>query len=154
MLKILTHISRVLVGILFIYSGFVKLVDPTGSAYKFTDYFNEGVLDMEFLIPYAMPLAILLVVAEFVLGIMLLVGFKPKLAVWSIFSLTTIFLFLTWYSYTYDKVTDCGCFGDALKISPKATFYKNVIFMVFIIILILGLKYIKPLISPFSSKFL
>ena len=147
MLKILTHISRVLVGILFIYSGFVKLVDPTGSAYKFTDYFNEGVLDMEFLIPYAMPLAILLVVAEFVLGIMLLVGYKPKIAVWSIFGLTTIFLFLTWYSYTYDKVTDCGCFGDALKISPKATFYKNVIFMVFIIILILGLRYIKPLIS-------
>lgn len=147
MLKILTHISRLIIGVLFIYSGFVKLVDPMGSAFKFQEYFSESVLDMEFLIPYALPLAVLLVVAEVVLGIMLLVGYLPKLTVWSIFGLTCMFLFLTWYSYTYDKVTDCGCFGDALKISPKATFYKNVIFMAFIIILILGLKFIKPLMS-------
>ena len=147
MLKILTQISRFLIGALFIYSGFVKLVDPMGSAFKFQEYFSESVLDMEFLIPYALPFAILLVVAELVLGVMLLVGYLPKLTVWSIFGLTTIFLFLTWYSYTYDKVTDCGCFGDAIKISPKATFYKNVIFMVLIVILILGLRFIKPLIS-------
>lgn len=146
-LKILTHISRVLVGLLFIYSGFVKLVDPIGSQYKFQEYFSEGVLNMEFLIPYTLPLAILLIVSELVLGVMLLVGYKPKLTVWSLFSLNLIFLFLTWYSYTYNKVTDCGCFGDALKLTPKETFYKNVVFMVFIIILILGLKYIKPLIS-------
>ncbi len=147
MLKILTHISRVLVGLLFIYSGFVKLVDPIGSQYKFQEYFSEGVLNMEFLIPYTLPFAILLIVSELVLGVMLLVGFKPKFTVWSLFSLNLIFLFLTWYSYTYNKVTDCGCFGDALKLTPKETFYKNVVFMVFIIILILGLKYIKPLIS-------
>ncbi len=147
MLKILTHISRVLVGLLFIYSGFVKLVDPIGSQYKFQEYFSEGVLNMEFLIPYTLPFSILLIVTELVLGVMLLVGFKSKFTVWSLFSLNLIFLFLTWYSYTYNKVTDCGCFGDALKLTPKETFYKNVVFMVFIIILILGLKYIKPLIS-------
>jgi len=146
-LKILTQISRVLVGLLFIYSGFVKLVDPIGSQYKFQEYFSEGVLNMEFLIPYTLPLAILLIVSELVFGIMLLVGYKPKLTVWSLFSLNLVFLFLTWYSYTYDKVTDCGCFGDALKLTPKETFYKNVFFMVFIVILILGLKHIKPLIS-------
>ncbi|WP_428742014.1 DoxX family protein [Tenacibaculum sp.] len=146
-LKILTHISRVLVGLLFIYSGFVKLVDPIGSQYKFQEYFSEGVLNLEFLIPYTLPFAILLIVAELALGVMLLVGFKPKFTVWSLFSLNLIFLFLTWYSYTYNKVTDCGCFGDALKLTPKETFYKNVIFMIFIVILILGLKHIKPLIS-------
>ncbi len=146
-LKILTHISRVLVGLLFTYSGFVKLVDPIGSQYKFQEYFSEGVLNMEFLIPYTLPLAILLIVSELVFGVMLLVGYKSKLTVWSLFSLNLIFLFLTWYSYTYDKVTDCGCFGDALKLTAKETFYKNVIFMVFIVILILGLKHIKPLIS-------
>jgi hypothetical protein len=102
---------------------------------------------MEFLIPYTLPFAILLIVSELVLGVMLLVGYKPKFTVWSLFSLNLIFLFLTWYSYTYNKVTDCGCFGDALKLTTKETFYKNVIFMVFIVILILGLKYIKPLIS-------
>ncbi len=146
-LKILTHISRVLVGLLFIYSGFVKLVDPIGSQYKFQEYFSEDVLNMEFLIPYTLPFAILLIVLELVLGVMLLVGYKPKFTVWSLFSLNLIFLFLTWYSYTYNKVTDCGCFGDALKLTTKETFYKNVIFMVFIVILILGLKHIKPLIS-------
>ena len=146
-LKISTHISRILVGLLFIYSGFVKLVDPIGSQYKFQEYFSEGVLNMEFLIPYTLPFAILLIISELVLGVMLIVGYKPKLTVWSIFGLNLIFLFLTWYSYTYNKVTDCGCFGDALKLTPKETFYKNVIFMVFIVILIFGLKHIKPLLS-------
>lgn len=146
-LKLLTHISRVLVGLLFIYSGFVKLVDPIGSQYKFQEYFSEGVLNMEFLIPYTLPFAILLIISELVFGVMLLVGYKPKLTIWSIFSLNLVFLFLTWYSYTYNKVTDCGCFGDALKLTPKETFYKNVVFMVFIVILIFGLKHIKPLLS-------
>ena len=73
MLKILTHISRFLVGILFIYSGFVKLVDPIGSAFKFQEYFSESVLDIPFLSPYALQFAVLLVVAELVLGVMLLV---------------------------------------------------------------------------------
>lgn len=151
MLKILTHISRVLVGLLFIYSGFVKLVDPIGSKYKFQEYFSADVLNLEFLIPFALPFAILLIVSELVLGVMLLVGFKPKLTVWSLLALNTIFLFLTWYSYTYNKVTDCGCFGDAIKLTPKETFYKNLIFMIFIAILIAGLRYIKPLISTKSS---
>lgn len=160
-LKMLTHISRVLVGLLFIYSGFVKLVDPIGSQYKFEEYFSAGVLNLEFLIPFALPFSILLIVTELVLGIMLLVGYKPKLTVWSLFGLNLVFLFLTWYSYTYNKVTDCGCFGDALKLTPKETFYKNVVFMIFIVILIIGVKHIKPLISnkfssitTFSSVFL
>ncbi|CAM1347944.1 DoxX family protein [Tenacibaculum insulae] len=145
--KILTHISRVLVGLLFIYSGFVKLVDPIGSQYKFQEYFSEGVLNMEFLLPYTLPFSILLIISELVLGVMLLVGYKPKLTVWSLFSLNVVFLFLTWYSYTYNKVTDCGCFGDAIKLTPKETFYKSAILMVFIVILIKGLPHIKPLIS-------
>ncbi len=147
MLKALTHISRFLIGALFIYSGFVKLVDPMGSAFKFQEYFGEDVLNLEFLIPYALPFAILLVVAELVLGVMLIVGYLPKLTVFSIFGLNCIFLFLTWYSHTTGKVTDCGCFGDAIKMSPKVTFYKNVFFMIFIVILIIGLRYIKPLIT-------
>ncbi|GFD96258.1 BT_3928 family protein [Tenacibaculum mesophilum] len=160
-LKMLTHISRVLVGLLFIYSGFVKLIDPIGSQYKFEEYFGADVLNLEFLIPFALPFSILLIVTELVLGIMLLVGYKPKLTVWSLFGLNLVFLFLTWYSYTYNKVTDCGCFGDALKLTPKETFYKNVVFMVFIVILIIGVKHIKPLVSnkfasltTFSSVFL
>ncbi|WP_299712021.1 DoxX family protein [uncultured Tenacibaculum sp.] len=147
MLKILTHISRVLVGLLFIYSGFVKLVDPVGSKYKFEEYFSADVLNLEFLIPVALAFSILLIITELVLGVMLLVGYKPKFTVWSLFGINLIFLFLTWYSYAYNKVTDCGCFGDAIKLTPKETFYKNIVFMVFIVILILGVRFIKPLIS-------
>ena len=77
-LKITTHISRVLVGVLFIYSGFVKLVDPIGSQFKFEEYFSESVLNLEFLIPFALPFSILLIISELALGIMLLVGYKPK----------------------------------------------------------------------------
>lgn len=147
MLKILTQIARILIGLEFIYSGFVKLVDPMGTMFKMEEYFGESVLNMEYFIPYALLFAILLVVGEFILGIMLLVGFKPKFTVYSIFGLNLVFLFLTWYSYKYNVVTDCGCFGDALKISPAETFYKNVINVALIVVLILGLKYIKPLIS-------
>ncbi|CAA0194145.1 conserved membrane hypothetical protein [Tenacibaculum maritimum] len=146
-LKILTYLSRLIVGALFIFSGFVKLVDPIGSQYKFAEYFSEDVLNLEFLIPYALPFSILLIIAEILLGVMLLVGYRPKLTVWSLAGLSVIFLFLTWYSAYYNKVTDCGCFGDAIKLSTWGTFYKNVVLMVFIVILILGVQYIKPLFS-------
>ena len=146
-LKIATYISRLLVGLLFIYSGFVKLVDPVGSQYKFQEYFSEDVLNLEFLIPFTLPFAIMLIIFELVLGVMLIIGYKSKFTVWNLFGLNLIFLFLTWYSYAYNKVTDCGCFGDAIKLTPKETFYKNIIFMVLIVILILGLKHIKPILS-------
>ena len=64
------------------------------------------------------------------LGVMLLVGYRPKLTVWSLLLLMLLFLFLTWYSAYYDKVTDCGCFGDAVKFSAWGTFYKNVVFFI------------------------
>lgn len=143
-LKLITQIARILVGALFIFSGFVKLVDPIGSQYKFQEYFSASVLNMEFLIPYALPFAILLIVAEILLGVMILIGYKPKFTVWSLFLLTLIFLFLTWYSAYYNKVTDCGCFGDAIKLSTWGTFYKNVILIGLIIILLIKTNLIKP----------
>jgi len=83
-MKFLTHIARLLVAATFIFSGFVKLVDPLGSAYKFQEYFSAEVLNLEFLIPYALPFSIFLIIAEIILGIKLLVGFKPKLTIWSL----------------------------------------------------------------------
>jgi uncharacterized membrane protein YphA (DoxX/SURF4 family)/peroxiredoxin len=143
-MKIVVQLSRILVGALFIFSGFFKLVDPIGSQYKFQEYFSESVLNMEFLIPYALPFAILLIVAEIILGVMILIGYKSKLTVWSLFLLTLIFLFLTWYSAYYNKVTDCGCFGDAIKLSTWETFYKNVILIALIVLLLIKVAHIKP----------
>ena len=143
-MKIVVQLSRILVGALFIFSGFVKLVDPIGSQYKFQEYFSESVLNMEFLIPYALPFAILLIVVEIILGVMILIGYKSKLTVWSLFLLTLIFLFLTWYSAYYNKVKDCGCFGDAIKLSTWETFYKNVILIALIVLLLIKVAHIKP----------
>ena len=141
----ITQISRILVGALFIFSGFVKLVDPIGSQYKFQEYFSEAVLNLEFLIPYALLFAVVLIVAEILLGVMILIGYKSKFTVWSLLLLSFVFLFLTWYSAYYNKVTDCGCFGDAIKLTPWETFYKNVILIGFILILLIKIKLIKPL---------
>ena len=142
--KLITNISRILVAITFIFSGFVKLVDPIGTAIKFEEYFSEDVLNLTFLIPYVLPFSILLILIELLLGVMLLVGFKPKLTVWGTALLMLVFLYLTWYSAYYDKVSDCGCFGDAVTLSPWATFYKNVFFGVLTLILVFNLKFIKP----------
>ena len=151
-LKLITQISRILVGALFIFSGFVKLVDPIGSEYKFQEYFSESVLNMEFLIPYALLFAIVLIVAEILLGVMILIGYKSKFTVWSLLIITTIFLFLTWYSAYYNKVTDCGCFGDAIKLTPWETFYKNVILIGLILILLVKVTFIKPLFKGKITK--
>ena len=132
---------------MFVFSGFVKLVDPIGSQYKFEEYFGESVLNLEFLIPYALPFSILLIIAEIMLGVMLLLGYKSKLTVKSLFGITTLFLFLTWYSAYYNKVTDCGCFGDAIKLTPWETFWKNIILLGLIILLLIRVDDIKEVLS-------
>ncbi len=146
-MNIITQIARFLVSITFIFSGFVKLVDPIGSSYKFEEYFGADVLNIEFLSPYALQFSIILILAEIMLGVMLLVGFKPKLTVWSLFFISLLFLFLTWYSAYFDKVTDCGCFGDAIQLTPWETFYKNIILIVLVIFLIVRVYDIQPFIS-------
>jgi len=146
-LKLLVHMSRIFVGAMFIFSGFVKLVDPIGSQYKFEEYFSEGVLNLEFLIPYALPFSILLIIVEIMLGVSLLLGYKSKITTWSLLGITTVFLFLTWYSAYYNKVTDCGCFGDAIKLTPWETFWKNVLLIGLILLLLIGVKNIKALFS-------
>jgi uncharacterized membrane protein YphA (DoxX/SURF4 family) len=147
---ILVQIARVVVGALFIFSGFVKLVDPIGSQYKFEEYFSEGVLNMEFLVPYALPFAVFLIISEIVLGVALLVGWKSKFTVRSLMVMILFFLFLTFYSAYYNKVTDCGCFGDAIKLEPWETFFKDV----FLTILILFLSYKTILIKPITTTWL
>lgn len=146
-MKYIVQIVRVFVGVLFILSGFVKLVDPKGTSYKLYDYFAEDVLNIPFLQDYVLPLAFVFVVAEVVLGVFLLLGIKKKATLWSLLILIVFFSFLTFYSAYYDKVKDCGCFGDALKLKPWESFYKDLILLIAIVILFAGQKYIQPLFS-------
>ncbi len=151
-MNILAQIARLIVAITFIFSGFVKLVDPLGSAYKFEEYFGADVMNLEFLIPFALQFSMVLILAEIILGVMLLVGAKLKLTIWSLFFITLLFLFLTWYSAYYDKVTDCGCFGDAITLTPWETFYKNVVLIGLIIFLIWRRFDIQPIHSDFVAN--
>jgi uncharacterized membrane protein YphA (DoxX/SURF4 family) len=99
---------------------------------------------------YALQLAIFLCALEIVLGLALLIGFAPKLTTWLLLLTIVFFTFLTWYSAQFNKVTDCGCFGDAIPLTPWESFTKDVVLLVSILIIFSGLKYIKPL---FSTKF-
>jgi uncharacterized membrane protein YphA (DoxX/SURF4 family) len=156
-MKYLVHISRVLVGILFIFSGFIKLNDPLGFSYKLQEYFGSDVLNIEFLIPYALGISVLVVVFEVVLGVFLLIGYKPKFTIWSLLIMIIFFTFLTFYSAYFDKVKDCGCFGDAFKdligrtMTPWESFKKDIILLVLIIILFFGLKHIKPIFTKLPT---
>lgn len=143
--NITTQAARILVGFLFIISGLIKLNDPLGFSYKLEEYFSANVLNMEFLIPYALIFACFVVIFEVVLGVMLLIGFKTKFTVWSLLAMIVFFTFLTFYSWYFDKVKDCGCFGDALKLTPFESFIKDLVLTVFILILFFNQKFIKPL---------
>lgn len=143
-MKILTHIARFIVGALFIFSGFIKLNDPLGFSYKLQEYFSAEVLNLEFLSPYALLLSVVLVIVEILLGIALLLGYKKKITLWLLLAMIAFFTFLTFYSAYFNKVTDCGCFGDAIPLVPWESFIKDVILLVLIIFLLWQQKHIKP----------
>ncbi|MCC6722089.1 MAG: hypothetical protein IT243_07790 [Bacteroidia bacterium] len=106
------------------------------------------------IIPFALILAIFICVFEIVLGVTLLIGWKRNLTLTLLALMIIFFTFLTWYSATYNKVTDCGCFGNAIPLTPWQSFIKDIVLCVFIFILVLLRKYIKPLFSQgFSYGF-
>ncbi len=148
-MKYLTQFSRIFVGALFIFSGMIKLNDPMGFGFKLEEYFSEAVLNLTFLEPYALEFALFTVIFEVLLGIALLIGYKPKLTTWLLFLMIVFFTFLTFYSAYFNKVTDCGCFGDAIPLKPWGSFTKDLILLVFILILFKGIKHLKPV---FSNK--
>lgn len=146
-MKYITNIVRVLVGVLFIISGFIKLDDPIGFSYKLEEYFSADVLNLPFLEPYALAISVFVVIFEVVLGVFLLIGYQKKFTLWNLLLMIVFFTFLTFYSAYFDKVKDCGCFGDALKLTPWGSFTKDIVLLVLILILFAGEKYIKPLFS-------
>ncbi|MFD2726679.1 BT_3928 family protein [Hyunsoonleella rubra] len=153
-MKIVVNISRILVGVLFIFSGFIKLNDPLGFSYKLQEYFSPDVLNIPFLEPYALLISVFVVVFEVVLGVFLLIGYKPKFTVWSLLLMIVFFTFLTFYAAYFDKVKDCGCFGDFLKLKPWESFGKDVVLLIFILILFFGVQHIKPIFGKLPTTVL
>jgi len=139
-MKLLNRIALLAVGGLFIFSGLVKVNDPKGTAIKLEEYFYVFAEDIagffEALVDIAVPLAVILCVLEVVLGVALLVGYRIKTVLWMLFATIVFFTFLTFYSAYFDKVTDCGCFGDAIPLTPWQSFGKDVVLLVLIVYLL------------------
>lgn len=151
---------RILVALVFIASGFVKAVDPVGFSFKLEEYFGEGVFGMPQLIPLALPLAVLISSAEVLLGVMLLLRVRLKATLAALIALCIFFAFLTFYSAYFNVVTDCGCFGDAIKFTPWQSFFKDIILLLTLIVLWIlyrnefifeGNKYLKQIVLLLSA---
>ena len=140
-MKNLRTFSRILVGLVLIFSGFVKGVDPLGTAYKITDYFEA--YHMIWASPLSLYLSILLCTFEFVLAVLLVINVKMKQVAWLVLLLMSFFTAVTFYDALYSPVPDCGCFGDAIVLTNWETFYKNLVLMVFVLIVFLGRNKIK-----------
>lgn len=115
---------RMVLGLVFIFSSFVKGVDPLGTAYRVEDYLDAyGLYN---LYEYALGIAVFLILVEFLLGIAMLFRLQPRLASLGVLLIMIIFTFVTFFDALYNMVPDCGCFGDAVKLSNWGTFYKNI----------------------------
>jgi len=135
--KILDQFSRFFVGLLFIFSGLIKLNDPIGTEIKLEEYFEVFAEDFgSFFLafkPYALELGMFLIILEVVLGVAVLLNYRMKVTTIVMLALMIFFTFLTFYSAFFDKVTDCGCFGDAIKLTPWESFIKDIVLMVFVV---------------------
>ncbi len=134
-------ICRLLVGALFIFSSFTKGVDPLGTKYKILDYLSA--YHMTWLNNLSMVLAVLMILAEFIVGFCLITKILPRLAVLGAALLMLFFTFTTLFDALYNKVPDCGCFGTAIKMSNWQTFYKNLVIDTLLIPLIMNNKQLE-----------
>ena len=134
-------ICRLLVGALFIFSSFTKGVDPLGTKYKMLDYLSA--YHMTWLNNLAMVLAVLMILAEFIVGFCLITKMLPRLAVLGATLLMLFFTFTTLFDALYNMVPDCGCFGTAIKMSNWQTFYKNLVIDTLLIPLIMNNKLLE-----------
>lgn len=142
MKKALFNFSKWFVGILFIFSGLIKANDPIGFGYKLQEYF--AVFHMSFLDGWATGIAILLCVLEIVFGALLLLGIFRNFVVKGLLATIIFFTFLTFVSAAFKVVTSCGCFGDAIPLTPWQSFSKDLVLLLLIIYLYIKKDWIKP----------
>src|SRR5664279_4713501 len=144
-MKILRVVSRIIIGLVFVFSGVVKAIDPLGTAYKFYDYFQA--FNIRFLNNLSLPLAIVLFTAEFITGFSILTGFRFKTGIWGAIILMAVFTPVTFVLALTNPVSDCGCFGDAIHLTNWQTFGKNVVLFALLIMLFTGRNHIRNIFS-------
>lgn len=150
-MNILDKVVRWFVGLLFIFSGLVKLNDPMGTAIKMEEYFEVFSSDISsvfhYLVPLALEIGLFVVILEVILGVAVLINYQMKWTAWILMLLIVFFTFLTFYSAAFNKVTDCGCFGDAMPLTPWQSFGKDIILLILIIFIFIRKKHYKSKMS-------
>lgn len=155
-INIALWVSRIFVGVLFIFSGWIKVNDIIGFSYKLDEYFS--VFEAHFSFPAApfiaisVPLAAFISVFEVILAFMLILGYKRKFTAYMLAGMIIFFTFLTGYSWITGSVKECGCFGDAFKLEPKESFFKDIILCGFIGVIFFYHNRIKPLLAGNLNK--
>jgi len=148
-MKILVGIARIIVGILFIFSGLVKANDPLGLSYKMQEIFE--VWNFHWLDNYTLIFSIVMIVFEIVAGVAILLGWRMRLFSWLLLLLIIFFTFLTGYAYLSGKVRECGCFGDCIPLTAGESFSKDLILLALILFLFFTQRRIKPLLPQAAS---
>lgn len=142
---IIASICRILLGLVFIFSGVVKAIDPFGTVYKIEDYLKAfGGFFIE-LLPLADVAAVALILVEVVLGVCMLLNVRTQWTSWLALAFYGVMTPLTLYIAINNPVTDCGCFGDAIILTNWQTFEKNVVLIILAILLIVLRKSVVPL---------
>jgi uncharacterized membrane protein YphA (DoxX/SURF4 family) len=136
-MRYIDQFSRFFVGGLFIFSGLIKLNDPIGTEIKMEEYFEVFSQDFgsffHYFIPWSLEIGMIMIVLEVALGVAILINYRMTITTWVLLALMVFFTFLTFYSAYFNKVTDCGCFGDAIKLTPWESFTKDVVLMIFVL---------------------
>lgn len=150
-MKGILHITRVLVGLLFIFSGLIKANDPLGLSYKMDEFLE--IWGLHFGEHLSLFFSVTMNAFEVIAGFALLVGWRMRLFSWLLLLLILFFTFLTGYAYFSGKVKECGCFGNCIPLQAQATFIKDIILLVLILFLFFKRNQVKPLFSPIISGF-
>ncbi len=143
-------LARILTGSLFIFSGLIKANDPVGFGYKLQEYFH--VFNLNSLSDHAVLIAVLICSLEIILGGLLLLGLWRKWVVRGLLVLILFFTFLTFYSAFFEVVSSCGCFGDAIPLTPWESFIKDLILLGLILVLYFNWKKMVPVITDAYTK--
>ncbi|OSZ79235.1 hypothetical protein CAP35_13550 [Chitinophagaceae bacterium IBVUCB1] len=141
-MKYILWLIRIVVGVLFIFSGLVKANDPLGLSYKMDEFFE--VWKMHWMMPFSLSLSVLMIAFEIIAGVAVLLGYAQKVFSVLLLLLIVFFTFLTAYVLFSGKIKECGCFGDCIKISNEETFWKDVALTVLGLVLFIYRKKIQP----------
>ncbi|WP_345949471.1 BT_3928 family protein [Mucilaginibacter sp. PAMB04274] len=136
---------RIAVGLLFIFSGLIKANDPLGFSYKLEEYFE--VFHVTFLNDLALTMSIILCALEMILGFALIIGIRINAITWGLLLLIIFFGFLTFYSAFFKVVQTCGCFGDAIPLTPWQSFGKDMVLLLLVLVLFFNRDKMRPLVS-------